>query len=114
MSDLTHPQEHHYTESGASHIAPPAVYFKTWVILLGLMVLTIWAAQKNFGPANNFIALGIAVTKATLVIAYFMQVKGSSRLILIWTILGFVGLPFLFTTLVDYATRTWLPVIGWQ
>ena len=58
--------------------------------------------------------MGIASTKALLVIAYFMQVKGSSRLTIIWAAAGFATLPFLFMTIVDYATRTWLPVIGWQ
>ena len=114
MSGSNHAEEVHYTESGASHIAPIAVYFKTWIVLLVLMVLTISAAQQNFGAANNFIALGIATTKALLVIAYFMQVKGSTRLTVIWAAMGFATLPFLFAIIVDYATRTWLPVIGWQ
>lgn len=107
-------ETHEFTASGAKHIAHPRVYLVTWCALLVLMASTIWAAQQDFGVANNFIAMGIAVTKAMLVVAFFMQVKGSTRLTLIWAGLGFLWLPFLFSTIADYLTRGWMPVPGWQ
>ena len=105
--------EHTFTESGASHIAHPRVYLITWVALLVLMVATVLVAQQDFGPLNNFIAMGIAITKASLVVMFFMQVKGSSKLTIIWAALGFVWLAFLFSIIGDYLTRGWLPVSGW-
>jgi cytochrome c oxidase subunit 4 len=106
--------DHAFTESGASHIAHPRVYLITWVALLILMAATVWAAQVDFGRANNFIAMGIAVTKASLVVMFFMQVKGSSKLTIMWAALGFVWLAFLFSIIGDYLTRGWIPVPGWQ
>jgi cytochrome c oxidase subunit 4 len=63
------------------------------------------------GSLNVIIALTIAVTKATLVVLYFMHVRYSSRLI--WVVftsaLFWLGILFVFT-LSDYWTRGWLPV----
>ena len=112
-SQTAHSAHPDYTASGASHITAPIVYFRTYIVLLLLMFLTMFASFQDYGAANNFIAMAIATTKALMVIAYFMQVKGSTRLTLIWAALGFCWLPFLFCTLVDYLTRSWLPTIGW-
>src|SRR5580700_1221083 len=106
--------EHTFTESGASHIAHPRVYLITWVALLILMAATVWAAQQDFKVANNFIAMGIAITKASLVVMFFMQVKGSTKLTIMWAALGFVWLAFLFSIIGDYLTRGWMPVSGWK
>ena len=113
MASTEHSGHAEYTESGASHIAHPRVYFITWIALLILMGATVWAARQDFGIANNFIAMGIAVTKASLVVMFFMQVKGSSKLTIMWAGLGFVWLAFLFSIIGDYLTRGWLPVPGW-
>lgn len=114
MQSTAHSEEAHYTESGASHIAPPRVYLITYVALLVLMAATVAATFVDVGPANNFIAMGIAIAKASLVVMFFMQVKGSTRLTVIWAALGFLWLPFLFCTIADYLTRGWMPVPGWQ
>ncbi len=115
MEHGSHSSEIAYTDSGAAHITPPSTYFKTYVILLVLMVATIAATFRDFGTVgNNAIAMAIATTKATLVVAYFMQVKGSSRLTIMWALIGFVTLPFMWATMVDYLTRDWIPHIGWQ
>lgn len=114
MESTAHGHEVVYSESGAAHIASPRVYLITWVILLILMAMTVGATFIDFGPANNLIAMAIAVTKAALVVMFFMQVKGSSKLTIIWATIGFAWLPFMFCTLVDYLARGWMPVKGWQ
>ena len=115
MEHTAHAGEVEYTGSGAAHITPPRVYFVTYAALLVLMGLTIGAAYVDLGMAlNNGIAMAIAITKASLVVAFFMQVKGSSRLVVLWALIGFITLPFMFATLVDYLTRDWIPHIGWQ
>jgi cytochrome c oxidase subunit 4 len=96
----------------SEHIVPVRVYI---VIFLALMVgtgLTVFAGLRDFpGPLNVVIALTIAVTKATLVVLYFMHVRYSSRLI--WVIfasaLFWMGILFALT-FSDYWTRHWL---GW-
>jgi cytochrome c oxidase subunit 4 len=113
MASQEHSEHTHYTESGASHIAHPRVYFITWIALLVLMVATVVAAQFDFGKLNNFIAMGIAITKASLVVMFFMQVKGSSKLTILWAAIGFVWLAFLFSIIGDYLSRGWLPVSCW-
>jgi cytochrome c oxidase subunit IV len=115
MEHTAHGGEAVYSESGAAHITPPAVYFRTYVILLVLMALTIAASYVDLGMmVNNAIAMAIAITKASFVVMYFMQVKGSSRITVLWALIGFATLPFMFATLVDYLTRDWIPHMGWQ
>ena len=44
--------------------------------------LTVAASRVDLGAMNNVVALGIAMTKAGLVIAFFMHGRGSSNLVL--------------------------------
>ena len=102
-----------HSKEGAHHITPPAVYLKTYAALLVLMLLTVGVAQVHLGPLNNAVATGIAVTKAVLVVLYFMQVRYSTRLVWVWSAIGFLWLLLLFGTMQDYLTRPWVPIHGW-
>ncbi|HLK58344.1 MAG TPA: cytochrome C oxidase subunit IV family protein [Chthonomonadaceae bacterium] len=109
-------QEHpEHNEAGSSHITPWTVYAIVFVVLLVLMGATVAASFIDLGPGNNILAMGIAIFKAALVVTFFMQVGGSSRLTKVWAALGFIWLAFLFGTLGDYLTRNWLKVLhpGW-
>ncbi|HZO87632.1 MAG TPA: cytochrome C oxidase subunit IV family protein [Chthonomonadaceae bacterium] len=86
-------------------------YASVYAALLVLLVLTVVAANFNFGTFNIVVALIIGVTKAVLVILYFMGVKFGTRLIWLWASIGFVWFVLLFLTLGDYITRG--SVIGW-
>ena len=44
-----------------------------WLILLFFTMLTVVTGHMNLGAANIFIALAIAITKATLVVLFFMH-----------------------------------------
>lgn len=76
------------------------------------MIATVFVSYLHLGPLNNLVALAIAVTKATLVVLFFMQVKYGTRLTWIWTALGFIWLLILFGTVGDYISREWLPAYG--
>ena len=62
------------------HIVPVPVYLAVFAALMLGTFMTVWAAGQDFGAFNTVVALGIAVTKATLVILFFMHVKYSPRL----------------------------------
>ncbi len=79
---------------------------------MGLLVLTattVGAAFVNLGPFNPVIALLIATIKATLVVLFFMHVKGASeKLTGAIVASGFFFLAILLTlSLADYLTRSW-------
>ena len=97
----------------SGHIQPVRVYFGIFAALMGLTALTVGAAFVNLGPANNFVALAIAVLKSTLVILFFMHVKGNTKLVPVVILSGvfFLLVMFLFLA-ADYGTRGWLGVPG--
>ena len=70
----------HHAESHGPHVVPLATYLLVFAALMLGTFLTVWAAGKDFGAFNTVVALGIAVTKATLVVLFFMHVKYSPRL----------------------------------
>lgn len=81
------------------------------VIILTLMGLTCatWAiAFVDLGIWNPVVALTIAVTKAVLVILFFMHVYYSSRLTKVTVGAGFFWLLLMITlSLLDYLSRSW-------
>jgi cytochrome c oxidase subunit IV len=86
-------------------------YVAVFVALLVLTMVTYSAAFMDFGSQylNVLVALGIAVTKATLVVLFFMHVKYSERLVWIFVAGGFLWLGLMIVgTLHDYWTRGWL------
>ena len=58
--------EHHH------HIAPVKYYVGTFGALLALTILTVAVAQFDFGEWNIIIAMIVAVSKASLVLMFFM------------------------------------------
>ncbi len=96
----------------SEHIVQPRVYVMIFLALLVGTILTAWVAFYDFpGPLNAVIAMTIAVTKATLVILYFMHVRYSPRLIALIIAAALFWMALLFAlTLSDYSTRNWLPL----
>jgi cytochrome c oxidase subunit 4 len=90
----------------AGHVAPKSLYYTIFGALMVLTILTVEVATHNFGVLNFPVAIGIAITKATLVILFFMHAKYSSSLTKL-----FVGTAFFFLaimlglTMTDYLTR---------
>ena len=107
---MTHTQD---SAAPAPHVMPVSTYLLVFLALLGFTALTVAAAYVDLGWANNAVALGIAITKATLVVLYFMHVKENSRLIPAVIFSGlFMLLLLLVNLLADYGTRGWLGVEG--
>jgi len=83
-----------------------------YLVIIGtLMALTCatWAiAFQDLGIWNPVVALTIAVTKAVLVILFFMHVRYSSKLTMVTVGAGFFWLLILLTlSLLDYISRNW-------
>lgn len=95
----------------SEHVVSPKLYITIFLSLMVFTVLTVWVAYYDLGRANVFIALTIAVIKATLVVLYFMHVRWSSRLTAVFVVTGLFWLVIMVTlTLTDYLTRGWVPV----
>jgi cytochrome c oxidase subunit 4 len=99
----------------AEHIVQRKVYYAIFAALMALTALTVFAANISFGneAIGTIIALTIAVTKATLVILYFMHVRYSSRLTWVVIASGFLWLAIMIgLTLSDVLTRGWSQLPG--
>jgi cytochrome c oxidase subunit IV len=97
----------------SEHIVPTRVYYLVFLALMVGTAVTVWVAYLDLGFANTAVAMGIAVTKATLVILYFMHVKYGSRLTWVVVASGFIWLGILFALgMSDYLSRGWLPQPG--
>ena len=95
-------------EHADHHIVTPAQYGMVFGALLLGTLLTVLAADQDFGIMNPVIALAIACTKAVIVILFFMHVKYQSRLIKMTVLSGFFTFLVLITlTLSDYMSRAW-------
>jgi cytochrome c oxidase subunit 4 len=55
-------------------------YLTVFGALIVLTATTVGVAFLDLGVMNNVVALGIATIKASLVVLYFMHVRGSSPL----------------------------------
>lgn len=97
----------------SDHVVPVRVYVTIFLALMVLTALTVRAAFIDLGPMNNVIMLGIAVTKATLVVLYFMHVRYSDRLTWILVSTGFVFVAVMvLITISDPISRGWLGTPG--
>jgi cytochrome c oxidase subunit IV len=90
---------------------PLKTYYKIFAALIILALATTGFAFIDLGIFNPIVAMLIAVTKAVLVILFFMHVKYEGRLTLVFAISGFCWLAImLILTASDYMTRGWLPM----
>ncbi len=109
MSELHHdPSNVTNPEHAEHHIVSPMTYAAVFVTLLIGTGLTVVAADFDLGVMNPVIALGIACTKAVVVILFFMHVKYQSRLIKMTVAAGFFTfLVLVIMSLSDYISRAW-------
>ena len=69
-----------HASHGVGHVVSPKILFATAAALLVLTVVTVAAANVDFASLempelNIFVALGIAVVKASLVCLFFMHLR---------------------------------------
>ena len=88
------------------HVAPKSLYYSIFGALMVFTIITVEVATHNFGFLNFPVAIGIAITKATLVVLFFMHAKYSSRLtkMFVGTALFFLSI-LLGLTMTDYMSR---------
>jgi cytochrome c oxidase subunit 4 len=98
------------------HIVPLKVYFAVFGALMVLTATTVFVATIDLGPLNLAVAMAIAITKATLVILFFMHVKYSGNMVKVYVAAGFLFFAIMLgITLSDYMTRGWISTPrGWQ
>ena len=109
------------------HITPKNTLTGTFLILTGLMVATIVAARLPYMGVTflyddsllvrlitNGIAIGIALLKAALVVQIFMGVKFGTKLVKFYAYGGFIWFLTMSVILIDYFSRPWEPVQGWE
>jgi cytochrome c oxidase subunit IV len=90
------------------HVVSWKVYVSVFLALCVLTVITVQVAGHDLGPFNLIVALGVAITKASLVVLYFMHARYSPRLtgVVIASSIAFFAI-LLFLILTDYLSRPW-------
>lgn len=89
---------------------PPPALVATWLVLLALLALTVLLAGQPLGRLNAWIALGIAVCKALLICAVFMELRHRNGLTLAFASAGFLWLGvLLWLAGTDFVTRANFP-----
>ena len=94
------------------------LYLGIFAALIGLTGLTVAVAFFDLGGGrlhylNAIVAATIAVTKALLVVLYFMHVRYSGRLTWIFVGAGVFWFAILIVLiLADYLSRGWFPLPG--
>lgn len=90
----------------SEHMVGVGTYLAIFIALMVLTAVTTAVAYVDLGVLNVVLMLAIAVTKATLVVLWFMHLKFASRLTWLWafgSVLFFAILVII--TLSDYLTR---------
>ena len=97
----------------SDHVVPIRVYFTIFAALMVLTALTVTAASVDLGAFNTVVAITIAVSKALLVILYFMHVRYSSQLTWVVVSSGFFWLVVMIgLTMSDVVSRGWMGTPG--
>jgi cytochrome c oxidase subunit 4 len=89
------------------HVTSTATYLLVWAALIVMTLLTVGLSYVDLGDWHTAVGLLIAVTKATLIVLFFMHALGGSRLVwmVIATSILFLAIMYGFTYS-DFATRT--------
>jgi cytochrome c oxidase subunit IV len=90
----------------SEHIVSPRMYVMVFLALLVGTALTVLAAYVDLGRMNLTVAMAIAVTKASLVVLFFMHLKWMPKLFKVTFGSAFFFFIILVTiTMSDYLTR---------
>jgi cytochrome c oxidase subunit 4 len=101
------------TGHNGHHVTSVGLYFGVFAALMVLTAATVFVARLDLGWANDVVALTIAVTKALLVLIFFMHLRYSTRATVLTALAGFFWLGILIVlTLNDYMTRGDVSILG--
>jgi cytochrome c oxidase subunit 4 len=97
----------------SQHIIPPRTYFIIFGVLMGLLIATVAGAYAPLGHFHLAFALLIAGAKAEVIVLYFMHVRYSSRLTMLFSSAALLWLVILIgLSISDYYSRGWLNIEG--
>ena len=89
-----------------SHVSSAGTLLKVLIALLILTIITVAVSRVDFGGANLFVAMFIAVIKLSLVMIWFMHLKHDTATNILFILSSFVFLSLLFLfTIADWSTR---------
>ncbi|MDX1548253.1 MAG: cytochrome C oxidase subunit IV family protein [Rhodothermales bacterium] len=95
-----------HSEHHGHHIIPKRLLYRVFGALVALTIFTVLTAQVDLGILNVPLALAIALTKASLVLTFFMALKWDNRVnTLVVSIGSLFVVVFLVFTLFDTAFR---------
>ena len=90
----------------SEHIVSPRLYLAVFLALILGTAATVWVARFDLGQLNIVAAMAIAVTKATLVVLYFMHLRYGHKLTWVFAAAGVIWLVILIgLTMADILTR---------
>ena len=101
------------------HVVPVRIYLLVFTALILLTALTVVVSFYDLGGgrlhyANAVVALTIAVTKATLVVLFFMHLRYGSHQTWVFVGAGVFWLLILVGLIMaDYLSRPWMPAAPW-
>ena len=93
-------------EHAGEHVTPIKTYLKIYGALLVLTYVTVQVSLWDLGDPAIYVALAVAIVKATLVALYFMHLRhdtGFNRFVFVSSLLFLVI--FFGLTMVDLGTR---------
>ncbi len=95
---------------------PPRSLVLSWIALMALLAATVFIAYLPLGIANTMIAVTIAILKAAVVAAVFMELRERHPLTLAFAGAGLFWLGILFwLAFADYLTRpNFPPAVHWD
>lgn len=65
-------------KSGHVHVVPPKLLLAVYAVLLVLTVITVGVTSFDLGDFNVWVALAVALVKASVVALYFMHLRWDS------------------------------------
>ncbi len=94
----------------SSQVVSVKIYVAVFVALLMLLASTVAVALVEHPAVGLSIALGIAGTKALLIVLFFMNVRHDTASVRLAAVAGFLWLALLISlSLADLLTRGWYP-----
>jgi cytochrome c oxidase subunit 4 len=77
-----------------------------WLALLTLLAITVSASYLPLGLGNGIVSMAVVISKATLIMYFFMKLRSSNALLRLASLAGLFWLVFSFSlTFSDYLTR---------
>jgi cytochrome c oxidase subunit IV len=82
--------KHGQAQHGAHEDHGTKRYYVVYLLLLAFTLITVFTGQRDLGAANIWVAMAIAITKASLVVLFFMHLYdegGVNRLVFVTSLL---------------------------